>query len=55
MEKDLSQCVLAKLIYIKESNAFKLICETVTETDNFNHVIETDITKEIITIGRNDL
>ena len=55
MEKDLSQCVLAKLIYIKESNAFQLICEMVTETDNFNHVIETDITQEIITIGRNDL
>ena len=55
MEKDLSQCVLAKLIYIKEPGVFQLVCETVTETDNFNHVIETDITQEIITIGRNDL
>ena len=55
MEKDLSQCVLAKLIYIKESGVFQLVCETVTKTDDCNNVIETDITQETITIGRNDL
>ena len=55
MEKDLSQCVLAKLIYTKESGAFQLVCETVTKTDDCNNVIETDITQETITIGRNDL
>ena len=55
MEKDFSQCVLAKLIYTKESGVFQLICETVTKTDDCNNVIETDITQETITIGRNDL
>ena len=55
MEKDLSQCVLAKLIYIKESGAFQLVCETGTKTDDCNNVIETDYTQEIITIGQKDL
>ena len=55
MEKDFSQCVLAKLIYTKESGVFQLICETVTKTDDCNNVIETDFTQETITIGRNDL
>jgi len=50
MEKDLSQCVLAKLVYIKENDAFQLICETVMETDRFGKVMETSITQENLTI-----
>ena len=46
MEKDLSQCVLAELIYSKETGIFQLINEKVTETDKFGNVIETNITQE---------
>jgi hypothetical protein len=50
MDKDLSKCVFSKLVYIKETGEFQLICEKVTKTDKFSMVIETNITKEIFTI-----
>ena len=50
MEKDLNQCVLAKLVYIKDTGNFQLIGEMVTKTDKFGTVIETNITQETFTI-----
>ena len=50
MEKDLSQCILAKLVYVKETGDFQLIGEMATKTDKFGNVIETNITQENFTI-----
>lgn len=50
MEKDLSQFILAKLVYIKEIGDFQLIGEMVTKTDKFGKVIETNITEENLII-----
>ena len=50
VEQDLSQCVLAKLIYIKENNVFQLITDTVAETAKFGRVIAINIVQENIAI-----
>ena len=50
MEKDLSQCILAKLVYVKETGSFQFIGEMATKTDKFNNVIETNIIEENLII-----
>lgn len=52
VEKDLSRCVLAELIYIKETDVFQFTGEMVEETDQFGRVTKTDITQENLTINK---